>query len=475
VGLAVGSVEVLARELNRTLPVPAPATPDTWILLALMGLTMLTTLVATTWPALLAARTSVGPTLKEGGMQTGSSRRQHRIRGVVVASEIAMSLSLIATCGLLLRTIYTLRHVALGFRTDHVVVAHLSIPSYRFAGRKMTDSLYMPLLDRVQHLHGVESAGLMTEVPLAKTFVLHLELAMNGRTTHAYLKTVTPDLQKIFGFHMAAGRFFSPQDTATSQPVIVVNKAYALEHSPNPHNPLAILGYKVLSLIKGGPQMTIIGVIDDERQDQVAEPAVPEVDLALSQIPPQSGYYAVTETIGMDLAVRTERPTNEFIPGLRTVLKQASPELQSATITTMDQIVEDSYGSQRLAAHLLEIFGGSALVLCMAGLYGLLAYVVSQRTRELGVRIALGASRAHLHWMVLRQAGVMLFAGLAVGMMLAFASGKLVGRFLYGVSAHDGWTMVAAPALLMATGLLAAYLPARRAAHTDPMKALRSE
>jgi ABC-type antimicrobial peptide transport system permease subunit len=324
-------------------------------------------------------------------------------------------------------------------------------------------------------LQGVESAGLMTEVPLAKTFVLHLELAMNGKTTHAYLKTVTPDLQKIFGFHMAAGRFFSPQDTANAQPVIVVNKAYAVEHSPDPHNPLAILGYKVLSLIKGGPQMTIIGVIDDERQDKVAEPAVPEVDLALSQIPPQSGYYLVTETIGMDLAVRTERPTNEFIPELRTVLKQASPELQNATITTMNQIVEDSYGSQRLAAHLLEIFGGSALLLCMAGLYGLLAYVVSQRTRELGVRIALGASRGNLLWMVLRQAGVMLIAGVVAGMALTLASAKLVTRFLYGVSAHDGWTIVAAPSLLILTGLVAAYLPARRAANTDPMEALRAE
>jgi ABC-type antimicrobial peptide transport system permease subunit len=141
----------------------------------------------------------------------------------------------------------------------------------------------------------------------------------------------------------------------------------------------------------------------------------------------------------------------------------------------MDQIVEDSYGSQRLAAHLLEIFGGSALVLCMAGLYGLLAYVVSQRTRELGVRIALGANRANLLWMVLRQAGVMLFAGVAIGAGLSFASGKLVARFLYGVSVHDGWTMVAAPALLVATGLLAAYLPARRAANTDPMEALRAE
>ena len=474
VGLAMGSVEFLAHELNQTLPVPAPATPDPWSLLALVGLTILTTMVATAWPAFLAARTSVGPALKQGGMQAGSSRRQHRIRGVLVASEIALSLALIATCGLLLRSIYTLRHVPLGFRTDHVVVAHLSIPSYRFVGQNMTETLYLPLLDRVQHLHEVESAGLMTEVPLAKTFVVHLELAMNGRTSHAYMKAVSPDLQRVFGFRMAAGRFFGRQDKATSQPVLVVNRAYAEQHSPDPHNPSAILGYKVLSLRKNAP-MTIIGVIDDERQDKVANPAVPEVELALPQITPESGFYQPMDGVAMDLAVRTERSANEFIPELRAVLKQASPELQGATITTMDQIVEDSYGSQRLAAHLLEIFGGAALVLCMAGLYGLLAYVVSQRTRELGVRIALGADRGDLLWMVIRQAGTMLLAGVAVGVGFALASGKLVSRFLYGVSAHDGWTMVGAPLLLLAVGLLAAYLPARCAASVDPMEALRSE
>jgi ABC-type antimicrobial peptide transport system permease subunit len=141
----------------------------------------------------------------------------------------------------------------------------------------------------------------------------------------------------------------------------------------------------------------------------------------------------------------------------------------------MDQIVEDSFGSQRLAAHLLEIFGGAALLLCVAGLYGLLAYVVTQRTRELGLRIALGAQRANLLWLVMRQAGAMLLVGVAAGAGLALLSGRLVRGFLYGVNAHDGWTLAGAAVLLLLSGLLAAYLPARRAAGVDPMEALRAE
>jgi ABC-type antimicrobial peptide transport system permease subunit len=137
--------------------------------------------------------------------------------------------------------------------------------------------------------------------------------------------------------------------------------------------------------------------------------------------------------------------------------------------------VEDSFGSQRLAAHLLEIFGGAALLLCVAGLYGLLAYVVTQRTREMGVRIALGAQRGNLLWLVMRQAGGMLIVGVAAGIGLALASGRLVRGFLYGVEVHDGWMLAGAAVLLLVSGLVAAYLPARRAAGVDPMEALRSE
>lgn len=470
-GGAIASVRLLAHELAQTLPVPVPATPDGWILVALVALTMMSAVLSTLWPAFLSARTPIELALRRGSIGAGTDRRHRRVRSLLVTAEIAMSLTLLVVCGLLLRTIYTLRHVQLGFRTDHIVVANLSIPSYRFAGQNMTETLYRPLLERVQHLHGVESAGLISEVPLGKTFVLHLEMQLNSSTIVAFMKAVSPDIQNVFGFRMLAGRFFGRDDTANSEPVAVVNEAFARLYSPDPHNPAMVVGAKIG---KGLP-LHIVGVLDDERQKTVAEPAVPEVEVDLPQITPASGFYRPIEGTAMDLAVRTDLPASVMIPELRNVLRQASPELQNATMITMNQIVEDSYGSQRLAAHLLELFGAAALLVCIAGLYGLLAYVVAQRTRELGVRAALGANRGDLLWLVMRQAGVMLFSGAVVGAGLAEISVRLVQGFLFGVNAHDGWTLASAAAVLITSGLLAAYLPARRAASIDPMHALRIE
>ena len=157
-----GSVRLLAHELSQTLPVPVPAAPDGWMLLTLLSMTIVSALLATAWPAFLAVRVPIEPALKQGGMQSGAGRRQHRMRSALVAVEIAMSLTLLAVCGLLLRSVYALRQVPLGFRTDHILVANLSIPSYRFAGQNMTERLYQPLLEHAQRLHGVESAGLMS-------------------------------------------------------------------------------------------------------------------------------------------------------------------------------------------------------------------------------------------------------------------------------------------------------------------------
>ncbi|HUA96944.1 MAG TPA: ABC transporter permease [Terracidiphilus sp.] len=472
-GLALGAVRLVRSVKPAHLNVDLSAHVNPTILAVLCALTLVTALVSSAWPALQAVRAPIEPALKQGGPQSGSGRRHNRMRSLLVAVEVALSLMLLVACGLLLRTIYTLRHVPLGYRTDHILVAHLAIPSYRYSGRNIVVDLYQPLLDRVQHLRGVEAAGYMSEVPLGQSFNIEFTLAMNGKSINAILKPVSPGIQRIFGFKMLAGRFFNDQDTLTSQPVVVVNRAFARLYSPDQHDPAAIVGKKFLNLRKKTPA-EIIGVVDDERQARIGEPSQPEIEICLPQISPDSGMYQPA-TIAMDLAVRTDRAPDSMIPDLRSILRGANPEFAHATFNTMDQVVEDSFGSQRLAAHLLEIFGASALLLSIAGLYGLLAWVVAQRTREMGVRIALGAPRGNLLWLVMRQAGAMLAIGVAAGAALAWLSARFIRSYLYGVGAHDGWTLAAAAALLCASGLLAAYIPARRAATVDPMTALRAE
>jgi len=443
------------------------------ILAVLCALTIITALLSAAWPAILAVSVPIEPVLKHGSHQSGAHRGHKRICSTLVMVEVAMSLTLLVACGLLLRTIYTLRHVPLGYRTDHIIIANLSIPSYRFRNQNIVVNLYQPLLQRTKQLNGVQGAGLMSQVPLGQSFNITLSLYMNGTSITTGLKPVTPDIQSVYGFPMLAGRYFNDGDTAKSQPVVVVNRAFAEVYSPNKHDPSALIGKELVNLRKNA-KAVVVGILNDQRQGMITQPSQPEVEFSIAQISPESGFYQPS-TVGMDLAVRTDRPLSSIIPELRSILREASPELANATFTTMDQVVEDSFGSQRLAAHLLEFFAASALLLSVAGLYGLLAWIVAQRTREMGVRVALGASRGNLLWLVLRQAGLMLLVGIAAGAALALSSARLLSGYLYGVSAHDGWTLAGAATLLFVSGVVAAWLPARRAARVDPMQALRAE
>lgn len=182
--LAMGAIRIFEKQIPAHLPVIISARANVTVLLALVGLTLLTTIFSSAWPSFLAVHTPIEAVLKQGGLQSGTNRAQHRARGALVIAEIAMSLTLLAGCGLLLRTIYALRHVPLGFRTDHIMVANLTIPAYRFANRNMTTELYEPLLERVQHLPGVQAATLITEVPLGQTFRMQLSLVGKGYGAH---------------------------------------------------------------------------------------------------------------------------------------------------------------------------------------------------------------------------------------------------------------------------------------------------
>ncbi|HTZ58527.1 MAG TPA: ABC transporter permease [Acidobacteriaceae bacterium] len=479
--LAFAAIKLFEKQIPAHLPIYISGSTNGTILLFLVALTLLSTMFSSVWPSLLAVHRPIEPALRQGSQQSGRSRSQHRIGSSLIVAEIAMSLTLLAACGLLLRTIYALRHVPLGFRTDHIVVANLTIPTFRFANRNLTSELYLPLLERVQHLPGVQAATLMTEVPLGQTF--NMRLTLQGKNfggnrrqdglISSNFRAVGPEAQRVFGLNMLAGRYFNEQDTAGSQPVAVVNRAFARLYAPDPQNLRSVLDMHLLNM-RGNQPTIVVGVLDDARQSSITQ-SEPETEVSIPQVTPDTTSYLAIEGSAMDLAVRTDRPAATLTPEIRSLLRQASPELANAVFTTMDQIVAESYGSQTLAAHLLEFFGGTALLLCVSGLYSLLAYVVTQRTREIALRVAVGAQRGQVLWLILRQAGVLVVAGVLIGTIVAAASGRLVQGFLYGVADRDFLTLVIVALLLLVSGALASYLPARRAANVNPVDALRAE
>jgi predicted permease len=480
--LAASMLKIFEHGLTSQFSIHERLAPNLPVLAGLLLLTLVSSLLISIWPAIGAARADIEPALRQGSPQQGMGRAKHRTRAFLVVTEIALSLTLLVGCGLLLRTIYALRHVPLGFRTEHVIVANMTIPSYKFAGKNMTTQLYQPLVDRVKHLPGVESASLMTQVPLGNTFHMMFSLGDSGnspdairrRNLRAEFRAVGPEMQRVFGFSMVRGRFFNEQDTAASQAVVIVNRAFVKAYYGDERDPGSIIGEHLLSL-DSKRKAQVIGVLDNERQVSVEKQSMPEVEVCIPQITPDTGFYSGAEGVAMDLAVRTKLSPSAIYQELREVMRGASPDLAASNFTTMDQIVEDSFGSQQLAAELLEIFAGSALLLCIAGIYGLLAYLVAQRTREMGLRIALGAQRSNVMWLVLRQAGWMLLAGLSIGVGIAYLSTQGLRTFLYDVKSNDPWTMVAVTLVLMVGGLAASWLPARRAAGVDPMEALRTE
>jgi predicted permease len=477
-GLAQLALGIFNQTLSLRLNLPGSLAPNSAVLMALLVLSVLSAVLFGFLPAWLASGTPLEHALRQSALQAGGSRGRHRLQQAMVVAEIGLSLVLLIACGLLLRTVFALRHVPLGFRTDHVLMVQPNLPRYKYRGLDTNQSVYQPLLRRIQQMPGVRSASITTLVPLHKGFAAVLSLFLgaekgsNGKATQidAQLKAAGPELQDVLGFRMARGRYFNQQDTPDSPRVAVVNKAFAQLYLP---------AGDVMEQFRIGSsdnrQAKIVGVIDDFHQISIDHPSSPEIDFCATQLRPTNGFYQPTLLAHVEIAVRTQTDPEQLIPALRRAMLEVNPDLQTSSIQTMDQIVEESMGSQTFAAHMLEVFGATALLVALAGLYGLLSYLVAQRKRELGVRIALGAQRRDMMGILLGQAGRMLLAGAAIGIALAYLFGRLLAGFLFGVQPHDLGTMLAVTILLLACGLAAAYLPARIASRVDPMQALRGE
>jgi predicted permease len=277
---------------------------------------------------------------------------------------------------------------------------------------------------------------------------------------------------KVFGVRLLKGRFFDAQDTPASPIVAVVNESFAKHIFPG-EDPL---GKQIEVADAPGSRhwATIVGVACDVHQHTLGEPPSPEIDLNLMQMNPRDDMYPILSSF-MNIAVRTSLPPTVAEKSIRNAIQVIAPDIAMQGFKSMDDVVDDSMGSQALAARLLGIFGFAALVIAVAGIYGLLSYSVSQRTREFGVRIALGSPQSQVLWLVLRHALILLAIGVGGGIAIAVAASGAMRAFIYGFHGYDIITVFAVAAILALSGLAASYIPARRAAAVNPIEALRTE
>jgi predicted permease len=420
---------------------------------------------------------------------SGVSRQQTRWGDALVVGEIALTLTLLVAAGLMVRTLISLRHTRLGFIANQVVTGGIYLPNHSalFIGSPeqqdnstLIQTFYTPLLDRINALPGIQSAGLTTVRPLEGNwdFNMDVELANHPkpeRSAQAYAqaRATSVDYFKTMGIRLLQGRFFTSTDSATTPPTSIVNRTFAQRFLPN-ENPL---GQQVRYNDTGERQWsTIVGVIDDSPQKTLGQPPLPEIHYNFAQLLPQDELYPILGAFHMNVSIRSLLASDTIDRELRRVMHDLQPDAALSNFQTMQEVVDNSLGNQVLAARLLSLFALTGLMIAVAGIYGLLAYSVSQRTRELGVRLALGAQREAILWLVLRHALVLLGIGGTLGAVVSLASGKLLTSFLvYRLNGFDAYVALSVAILLALCGLVASYLPARRAASIDPVVALRTE
>lgn len=477
-GLLLGqsAIKILWHQIERSLPLKSAIHLDWRVAGCTAALTLITAAITGIIPAVRASGRDVQSSLR--GVNSSASTGQNHTREALVVAQLALTLVFLVGAGLFLRTIYALRHVPLGFTQQNVltggIILHMtSGPDGDKAGNEpsVVTTSYLPLLERLRAIPGVSVAALSSVLPLRSEMMVTISTGIDhGKERMAYGRLASPGLVEALGIPMVRGRFFSEDDTSTSPPVVVVNQAFADKYLPG-QDPI---GHTV-SMGKGRfNEIRIVGVIGDVKQMDVTKATKPEIYFCLAQTEPGSALYGIA-TAFMQVAIRGAIPAEALRAEFDKVLHEVAPDSTTTNVKTIHEAVEDSFGSQTLIARLLESFAAVALMIASVGFYGLLSFTVAQRTREIGIRLALGAPQGSILGLVLRRALVLVGIGLAIGGLLAWFAVKFTSSYIYGVRAHDALTFIAVALVLMASAFVAAWLPARRAAAVDPILALRSE
>jgi predicted permease len=439
--------------------------PDGRVLAFAVGVMLLTSLVFGLLPAVRSSHTEITSSL--GDRSSGLSAGGTSVRRILVGVQMALSLLLLFGAGLFIRTLRNLENVGPGFPTDHLLTFTTS-PTLSGYSYEETRSYYERLNVNLQAMPGVASVGFST-MPILRGFawqnaILGKDFEGTPIEQQPVLSQVDPNYFATLGIPVIAGRAFTPQDVAPSD-YAVVNESFAREYFPG-RNPIGQRFGLVDDMRMVTPNTEVIGVIADTKYRDLRETPPPQAYFP---------YLEVPNIRGMTVYVRTQADPREFEDALRERLRQFDPHVPVVELQTVSEQIGFSLRTERLVASLSAVFGGVATLLAVIGLYGVMAYAILRRTREIGIRIALGASRSNVIAMVMREVLLLIGCGLVAGVVLAQALASLIRSQLYGLNAHDPSTLLGAAIVLLSAAGLAGFIPALRASGVDPTSALRQE
>jgi putative ABC transport system permease protein len=475
IGLGAGLLRVILSLVPEgILPSEADFRLNLPVLAVAVAVTTLAGLVFGCAPAWYASRVDPAESLKVGG-RSATGTGSHKLRRALIVGEFALALSLLAGAGLAIHSFWNLTRVDLGVRTDHVLVFGLEQPQGRFKTPEEMNAYHQRMLRALQSVPGVSNAAAVTGMPLRGTSDGMPFSIVGGQTygdpsqrPDTGFQSVSPDYFKTFGIQVLQGRSFTEQDSATSVRVAMVNQEFANRYlkGMDPFRQHVLIE----EIIPGQPQLgppvewQIVGIFHTVRRGDFREDS-PELDVPLAQ----------SLSPDVNIGVRTAEEPGAMAKTIAAAVHSVDPQIALAQVRTMDQVRDEVLAEDQFTMRLFGSFAVAALLLAAIGIYGLMAFTVSQRTQEIGLRLALGAGKNRVTLLIIREASMLAGIGLALGLGGSVLVGRAMQTTLYGVGAMDGSVLLAVAVVLFVTALLASYVPARRAASIDPMVALRSD
>ncbi|HMD39322.1 MAG TPA: ABC transporter permease [Candidatus Acidoferrum sp.] len=451
-------------------------TSDIALDLRVLGFTFLVALVTGVLfglvPAVQASRCDLNRGLEDSGRGSSSGAGRSRLRNTLVVSQLAIAFVLLIGAGLLLRSFNRLQHVDPGFRADHVLTFLLEVPSQHHPGAQRP-AFVREILQTTRALPGVKSATAVFGLPLSEQQDVYTAAEAEGhplprsQRPRVGFRIIESQYFSTMGIRVVEGRAFTPQDELGGRSLAIVNETLArlMFKGEDP------IGRRIKPSISFGesddaPMREIVGVVADVKSGSIAGKTAPEIYV------PQTPVDFIGE---MTVVVRAMNDPNSLVPAVRSLVNSMDKDIPMRQVKTLDQYVSGSISAPRFEAVLLGTFAGLAFVLTAVGLYGVISYSVAQRTREMGIRIALGAPRGSISRMVVRQGALLALVGGGVGLIASVFAVQLIRGLLFGIGSTDPATFIAVPLLLLMVALLASYVPARRATKVDPIVALRYE